>query len=237
MKKDKTSQSIDNLKGSAGKLENNVLAQNDAPVSVRNRRSLADDEQPARCKKPILLMVFIHDDLDGYNKSTLYDNYFSWLETELEDISGRAVTVIFNSKSTSPEMTNYNYKNENAADAGRGWQTRVKELTSKVEETWPYDPDLDKFLLLARSPINSKVAGVATGTGQTGIASINSYMTPAHEVGHMFGATHEDSDVVYDGWWHDTIMKADLASAFRGNQYRFSEKNRANIRSYLDQFD
>lgn len=233
MKKDKTNQSIDNLKGSAGKLENNELAQNDAPVSVRNRRSL----QPAHRKKPILLMVFIHDDLENYDKKTLYNDYFSWLETELEDLSGRTVTILFNSKLTTPEMTNYNYKNESASDAGRGWQAKVKKFTSKVEETWPYDPDLNKFLLLTRSPINSKVAGVASAIGQDAIASIHYYMAPAHEVGHMFGATHEDSDVVYDGWWHDTIMKADLGSAFRGNYYRFSEKNRENIRRYLDQFD
>jgi hypothetical protein len=53
----------------------------------------------------------------------------------------------------------------------------------------------------------------------------------------MFGATHEDSDIVYDGWWHDTIMKYDVNSPVRGNYYHFSEKNRANIRNYLSQFD
>ncbi|MNT63011.1 hypothetical protein D3C72_2007830 [compost metagenome] len=52
----------------------------------------------------------------------------------------------------------------------------------------------------------------------------------------MLGATHEDSEVVYDGWWNDTIMLVDEFSPARGNVYRFSEKNRENIRKYLNRF-
>lgn len=188
-------------------------------------------------KNPILLMVYIHDDLDGYDEGKLSDDHFAWLKTELEYISGRDVTIIFNSKSTSPGMTHYHYKNESVYDSGQGWKAMVKALTSKVEETQPYDPDLNKFLLLTRNPINSRVAGAAIEKGQSGIASIFYYMAPAHEVGHMFGATHDDADVIYDGWWHDTIMKADWATTFRGNAYRFSDRNRENIRHYLNQFD
>lgn len=188
-------------------------------------------------KNPILLMVFIHDDLDGHDENKLYDDYFAWLKTELEDISGRDVLIIFKSKSTAPEMTNYHYQNESPYDSGQGWKALVKEFTSKVEETRPYDPDLNKFLLLTRNPINSSVAGVAIGKGQSGIASIFYYMAPAHEVGHMFSATHDDADVIYDGWWHDTIMQTDWATTLRGNSYRFSDKNRENIRNYLNQFD
>ncbi|MFL1523605.1 hypothetical protein [Pseudomonas sp. O230] len=190
-----------------------------------------------QAKNPILLMVYIHDDLDGYDEGKLYDDHFAWLKTELEYISGRDVTIIFNSKSTSPGMTHYHYKNESIYDSGQGWKAMVKAFTSKVEETRPYDPDLNKFLLLTRNPINSRVAGAAIEKGQSGIASIFYYMAPAHEVGHMFGATHDDADVIYDGWWHDTIMKADWATTFRGNAYRFSDKNRENIRHYLNQFD
>nr|WP_157714465.1 hypothetical protein [Pseudomonas sp. PB120] len=182
-------------------------------------------------------MVFIHDDLDGYDKDKLYNDHFAWLKTELEEISGRGVLIIFNSKSTLPEMTNYQYKNESFYDSGHGWKAMVKAFTSKVEEIRPYDPDLNKFLLLTRNPINSSVAGAAIHKGQSGIASIFYYMAPAHEIGHMFGATHEDADVIYDGWWHDTIMKADWATTLRGNSYRFSDKNRENIRNYLSQFD
>ncbi|QAY83446.1 reprolysin-like metallopeptidase [Pseudomonas arsenicoxydans] len=235
MTKGKASQIIDDLKD--GKIENNKVAQNDTPTPVRHRRSLVNDGQSDRPKKPILLLVFIHDDLNDYDKGKLYDNYFSWLETELEEISGRAVTVIFNSQSTTPKMTNYNYKNENAAEALRGWENKVKELTSKAENTFPFNPNLDKFLLLTRSKINSSVAGIASNRGQSAMATIDSYLTPAHEIGHMFGATHEDSDIVYDGWWHDTIMKYDANSPVRGNYYHFSEKNRGNISNYLSQFD
>lgn len=190
-----------------------------------------------QAKKPIMLIVFIHDDLDGYDEGKLYDDHFAWLKTELEDISGRSVLIIFISKSTAPEMTSYHYKNESVYNSGQGWKTMVKALTSKVEETRPYDPDLNKFLLLTRHPINSSIAGAAIEKGQSGIASIFYYMAPAHEVGHMFGATHDDADVIYDGWWHDTIMKADWATTFRGNAYRFSDRNRENVRHYLNQFD
>lgn len=235
MNKGKTSQTIDKIK--QGNIEKDEASQNDALPPARHRRSLANDGRPDSPKKPILLLVYIHDDLNDYDKGKLYDNYFSWLETELEDISGRAVTVIFNSQSTTPKMTNYNYKNENAAEALRGWENKVKELTSKAENTFPFNPHLDKFLLLTRSKMNSSVAGIASNRGQSAMATIDSYLTPAHEIGHMFGATHEDSDIVYNGWWHDTIMKYDVNSPVRGNYYHFSEKNRDNIRNYLSQFD
>jgi hypothetical protein len=213
------------------------MAKNGVPASVRAKRSLVNNKQPAHVKKPIFLMIFIHDDLESHDKNSLYDNYFSWLKTELEDISGRTVSIIFNTKSIVPEMTNFSYQSDSAGDSLFDWAAKVKAFTSIVENTNPYDPNLDKFLLLTRHTINSGVGGIAYNRGQSGIASIFSYLAPAHEVGHMFGATHEDSDIVYDGWWHDTIMKRDVNSPVRGNYYHFSEKNRENIRNYLNQFD
>lgn len=188
-------------------------------------------------KRPLLLMVFIHNDLKDCDQQKIYDDYFSWLKTELENISGRNVAIISSTDFYSPEMHNYSYKNENATDSLNGWSEMVNNLMSKVANTRPYDPNLSKFLLLTRHPINSRTGGIADQPGRAAIASIVSYQIPAHEVGHMLDASHEDSEIVYNGWWHDTIMSRDDGSDFRGNTYTFSEKNREYIRNYLNQFD
>ncbi|KAA0985675.1 hypothetical protein [Pseudomonas sp. ANT_J28] len=178
-------------------------------------------------KRPILIMVFLHEDLKGYDKDSIYDDYFSWLKTELENISSRNVSIILSTESNTPEMYRYRYKNENSDESVNGWNRMVDNLIAKVADTYPYDPNLTKFLLLTRDPINSTTGGMAPQPGRAGIASILSYRFPAHEVGHMLNAAHEDSEIIYDGWWHDTIMKVDIGSSFRGNAYHFSEKNRA----------
>lgn len=206
-------------------------------ASAREKRSFKDEDTDytAPTKTPILLAVYIHGDLDEYDINKLYDDYFSWMRTELQDISGRNVDITFNTQAALPALANFHYQDPGSSDSLYRWKLTVDEITSKAKETKPYHPHLNKFLLITRHPINRGALGVAQSKGQCGIALIGDYMTPAHEVGHMFGATHEDADVIYNGWWYDTIMKH--ASTFKGNYYRFSDKNRENIRNYLSQFD
>jgi hypothetical protein len=53
----------------------------------------------------------------------------------------------------------------------------------------------------------------------------------------MFGATHEDYEVYYNGWWGETIMvSGTVFSTLRGDAKRFSDKNRENIRNYLEEY-
>ena len=198
--------------------------------------SNSNNRQTASSKKPILIMVFLHDDLAEYDKKKIYSDYFAWLKTELEDISGRGILILF--KSNEQGITDYHYQNDSLAAALRGWWESIdKAVIAPVEKTRPYNHDLDKFLLLTRHGINSSYVGVAYAGGRAGMASISSYRTAAHEIGHMFGATHEDSKVTYNGWWNDSIMSVDyVGSAFRGNDYHFSEKNRENIRNHLSRF-
>ncbi|WP_220785370.1 hypothetical protein, partial [Bacillus sp. BML-BC021] len=87
----------------------------------------------------------------------------------------------------------------------------------------------NKYLLLTRYGINSHVSGIAQAKRYAGIASIATDMTPAHEAGHMFGATHEDSEILYNGWWSETVMRPE-SSSLRSDANRFSDKNRENIR-------
>jgi hypothetical protein len=184
--------------------------------------------------RPLLLMVFIHEDLTEYPYRDLRD-HFDWLVSEIEEISERRMTLTFVPSSNSPEISSYDYKNNDASRALFGWYDKVEAY--KASSTVKFDENLHKFLLLTRENINSTVAGIAAPTGHYAIASIN-HRAPAHEVGHMFDARHDDYEVLYNGWWDETIMAPGTGfSSLRGNANRFSDKNRENIREYLEQFD
>ncbi|MVW87541.1 reprolysin-like metallopeptidase [Pseudomonas sp. PB101] len=194
-------------------------------------------------KKPISIIIVLHQDLQGYEKNVLYTDYFSWLKTELESISERDVRFFMYDHHEVPDLSGYNYKNEDGSAALRGWVTLIGDWYKRVLKSDEHEVNLTKILLLTRDNIHTKAGGLLGGIGGFGlikghcaIAAITTYQIPAHEIGHMFGATHEDSEVVYDGWWHDTIMLTDEFSSTRGNAYRYSDKNRDNIRKYLSAF-
>ncbi|VVO10408.1 reprolysin-like metallopeptidase [Pseudomonas fluorescens] len=194
-------------------------------------------------KKHITLPVIIHSDLQDYQKDKLYNDYFAWLKTELEFISEREVKILMYRQDEAPKLAGYNYKNEDGSAALVGWRDLIHDWYSGILSRDRDEAKLTKVLLLTRDNINEKLGGLLGGLGgialvkgHCAIASISSYRAPAHEIGHMLGATHEDGEVIYDGWWRDTIMLADEFSHARGNVYRFSDKNRQHIRDYLNQF-
>ncbi|GAB6404476.1 reprolysin-like metallopeptidase [Pseudomonas sp. MHK4] len=194
-------------------------------------------------KKPISIMVIIHNDLQDYSRERLNEEYFAWLKPELEEISGRPVFIQMSDNQDVPELTDYNYRNDDTTASVAGWKERVTNLHSVLSKQENFDRNLIKILLLTRYNISEvlwglggAVGGIAYSKSYAGISAITSRRAPAHEIGHMLGATHEDSEVVYDGWWHDSIMLSDAGSQYRGNNYRFSDKNRQNIRNYLKKF-
>ena len=194
-------------------------------------------------KKPITIIVVLHKDLQEYQKNDLYTDYFSWLKTELESISERKVRFLMYAHHEVPELSGYNYRNEDGSAALQGWINLIQDWYTKILKYEEHEPGLTKVLLLTRNNIYAKAGGLLGGIagyglvkGHCAIAAITSKQVPAHEIGHMLGATHEDSEVIYDGWWHDTIMLSDEFSGVRGNAYRYSEKNRENIRKHLSTF-
>jgi len=186
--------------------------------------------------KPIVIVVIRHDDLNDYSTSQLYPDYFSWFRTELEKVTQRKVQIRIPRSGDHPTLSAFDYKHTDARKTVLEWWKLVKELHIKTVQNGSLEPSLTKILLLTRDNLNSTVAGMAARNSYAAIASITHYQTPAHEIGHMLGATHDDGEVEYDGWWHHSIMFSDGYGIFRGNTYRFSEKNRANIRSYVDSF-
>lgn len=183
-------------------------------------------------KQPLTLNVFIHEDLSEYSRYKLYETHLSWFTDEMQNLSGRKLTVNMFSPSEAKSLSNFDYRNSSADVSLGAWKEKLikhfGELLLDAEHT-----HFNKYLLLTRHAINSRVSGIATLKHYAGIASITTDMTPAHEAGHMFGATHEDSEVLYNGWWSETVMRPE-SSPFRSDANRFSDKNRENIRKYLD---
>ncbi|MEO3723879.1 hypothetical protein ABHN98_04990 [Pseudomonas syringae] len=183
-------------------------------------------------KQPLTLNVFIHEDLSSYGRYDLYNTHFSWFSEEIQNLSGRKISINMFSPAEAKTLSGTNYKNIYAAASLDAWREKLEShFGSRLKED--SHARFNKYLLLTRNDINPSVLGIAQFKGYAGIASITSDMTPAHEAGHMFGATHEDSEILYNGWWSETIMSAE-SSTLRSDANRFSDKNRENIRNYLN---
>jgi len=183
----------------------------------------------------IVILVCLHEDLNSYSKDKLYSGYFVWLKSELEYISGREVVILLNRSRLPTELSTFSYRGQDVGAILNAWKNVAANWHYKRVRSDNYDPRITKTLLLTKDNLNKAVGGVAHQGGNFAISSIASFRFPAHEIGHMFHATHEDSAVEYDGWWHDSIMLTDNFSHLRGNTYRYSEKNRDNMRQYFNQ--
>lgn len=184
-------------------------------------------------KQPLTLNVFIHEDLSDDSRRDLYNTHFSWFTDEIQKLSGRKLSVNMFTPSEAETLSGFDYKKISAASSLDAWAEKLKSHFGSVLLQDSHTR-FNKYLLLTRDNINPSTMGIAQNKGYAGISSIRSDMVPAHEAGHMFGATHEDSEILYNGWWSETIMSDDTFSPLRSNANRFSDKNRENIRNYLD---
>lgn len=187
--------------------------------------------------KPIRIHVYVHNDLAGkYDNASLLNDYFSWAQTELKDITHREVHINIVPPDRAKILKKYHYKNTSETDSIAGWKTLATDyLKTNFHKLSP----LEIHLLLTHEDINTSVSGIAENIGgQFAIASTTRYRVAAHEIGHLLGATHKNGAVIYNGWWHNTLMKTpDFFFTLRGQAYRFSDENREAISHYLKRFD
>ncbi|WP_157379774.1 hypothetical protein [Burkholderia ubonensis] len=190
------------------------------------------DESDSRghATDPLNFYVFVHSDMGETNANSIHAGYFSWwLQHLTKDVLPNVltrITYIFDQDG----ITNIAYRNlGNQAHDNLG--PKIVEYANKYSIN--YRKLRNMFLLLTEHNLSSDIAGfAASGSGgvQLGIASNDSYITPAHEFGHLMAASHKEASVHYYGWWCDTIMHQDYWSGFRTNCNVYSEKNIENIR-------
>ncbi len=181
-----------------------------------------------------MLTVFVHEDLAGYNEDKLYLDHFDWVADTIARISGRTMDVTFVPPSDAHSICSLDYKTDDLAKLLNTLQGKVSEYveSGKLDD---YN-NIHKLLLLTQYDINDETLGVAHAPGIVGIASITYKVTAAHEIGHMFNASHEDAKNNVSTYYGPA--KSTMSDNASGTvAFRFSDKNKENIRNYLNQFD
>lgn len=168
--------------------------------------------------QPLQISIFVHKDVE-ISTDELYENYLSHWEKAMNDISGREVR--FEYITDANPITTLNYQHEDLSIP----LADIRKFFSWHEQANPRPGHgaLRKGLLITQYPINGSTLGVASHLGNAGIASLQTYIAPAHELGHMFGATHDNAR---GGWTSlcDSYMTG-LRNPFKSHCYAFSEAN------------
>ncbi|MFI7838900.1 hypothetical protein [Pseudomonas asiatica] len=178
--------------------------------------------------RSLTVTVYVHDDLADMSNEQLNKDFFQhWLD-EMRSFSQQSIEVIFQRE--VEHITDIAYAGMPSAQLLEAFARQLHE-----QQRHPSFSFMDKQLLLTRNSYDHSGlnynAGLAYQKQNTAIASAGAYGAPAHEIGHLLGATHEDAELKFNGWVCETYTHPRVPA--RSNCYRYSDKNRANIADYL----
>jgi hypothetical protein len=180
-------------------------------------------------KKPIMIIAVIHDDVPESTRKTIYEDHFAPLIKELESFTERKADVVFTG---GEPHSNFDYKGDNLLGIMSRWESLGSKLLPQIESEGLPGGALTKIVLVTKDGVNDKTLGIASPYHRFAIASLTGYQIVGHEIGHLLGAKHEDSEVQFNPWFADTYM-APKNDMFASNTYTFSPANRQNIKNYL----
>lgn len=182
----------------------------------------------AQAARSLVINVYLHDDLSGMSNQQLHDDFFQhWLD-EMRTFSKTPIEIVL--RRNVRGITDTVYENTSSSQL-------LEQFTEAVHQQDPQPPFsfLNKHLLMTRNSYDHSGlnynAGLAYFKQNTAIASIAAYSAPAHEIGHMLGATHEDAALKFNGWICETYTHPRVPA--RSNCYRYSDKNRTSILEYI----
>lgn len=181
-------------------------------------------------KEPLFIQVFIHDDV-SHAVEDINKDYFSWLIKDTESFTGRKVYLKFTQD--EPSLTDFPYQGDDLDSILWEWKTVVNGY---IEQHHLPRSALRKYLLLTNGKINPGTLGIADSHKKvTAIASLSSYLAPAHELGHLLGGTHEASEILYRPWPCETNLDPNRTVGL-AVCYLYSDGNKRLIADYLNEF-
>lgn len=178
-----------------------------------------------------MLTLFIHDDVSQEQFESLRRDYLGWALAEIESISGRTTQINF--IRNRPPYTNFIYKHIHHANTLKHWSDLVFDYRASYNRT---RSPRHKFMLITNNRLNDATLGLTELKGEAGIASLETYTAAAHELGHMLNGTHENAEILFDGWFCETNIYPTRVHA-RSNCKRYSDKNREVIAAYMRNMD
>ncbi|MDH0745984.1 hypothetical protein N5D61_06460 [Pseudomonas sp. GD03842] len=180
-------------------------------------------------KLPIVLTLFLHDELTDQALKALNNEYLDWFTDDLEYITGRKVDIV--TVARKPGYTDFDYRLGDADKSIQEWDQRVIDYV--VSEQKPRDKR-HKYLLITRDKLTLFTQGIARFGGRSAIASMTAYRTIAHEVGHTLGASHSDGEFLATAAPAPCITNMFIEDVFfLKNCYRYGDRSAQAIRNYL----
>ncbi|TDV64359.1 hypothetical protein [Pseudomonas sp. LP_7_YM] len=198
-------------------------------ISTMPASILASEYQSWNAKLPIVLTLFLHDELSDTDIRNLDTNYFSWFTEDLESITDRKVEIVPILR--TPGYTDFDYRLGDAGKSLYEWDQRVIDYV--IGENKPRSKR-HKYLLITRDNLTLLTEGIAGSGKRSAIASLSAYRTIAHEVGHLLGATHSDGQLI--GFPFALTCNTNMVASevfFIKNCYRYSDRAKQSIRNYL----
>ena len=179
---------------------------------------------------PIKVHYFIHDDVpDRLRGADLRARQFDHWVTEMARIEQREIEI--NYISHAPGITSMDYENTDMRVALDDFRERIVDYRRSQNLT---DPNFrnEKFLLFAMTQGNN--VGWAEHQQEVGIASPAYIPIAAHELGHMFGALHDDgAQLPMDPDSNATCGTYMTSEINEKSCLRFSDSNRQRVAQYL----
>lgn len=171
------------------------------------------------------LFLIMHDQLTQYERAELAEHYLDPLLAELEQITDRRTVVTF--INDEPGLTDFAYR---AEDLGKPLYRLYNESIRYADaKNLPRPSERHKYVLVTSNKVNISVHGVASSNLNVAMASLKDNNTLQHEIGHLYGATHEAAT----GFPCQTIMWPSTTTSIIPCRY-FSDANKGLIQQYVD---
>ncbi|MTI11900.1 hypothetical protein [Sansalvadorimonas verongulae] len=186
--------------------------------------------------QPLTIFVFKHDDVQE-TVSSLIHEHFSWWVKHMNDISEEyrktnhvplfsELVIDFRTDST---IQSFKYRGEP--------RERLKELAKEMRRYKKNNGILgsfkrNKFLLMTEKMMDWKTLGIAYQGGEYAMAADDDEQVAAHEIGHMLNGRHDKADVIYNGWWCESILYWQHIF-LRASCHYYTDANKDAITDYL----